>query len=72
MSIEIIEIIISVVLIALILIQERSSGLSGIFGGGGESSFQTRRGVEKFIFVATIVAAIAFVVLALIKLSMRS
>ena len=60
----ILQIIVSVVLIILILLQERSAGLSGIMGG--ESSFyQTRRGLEKSIFVATIVLAFVFAGLAL-------
>ncbi len=63
------QIVVSVVLIALILIQERSSGLSGVFGGDNASSFyQTRRGLEKVIFISTIVLAIAFAVLPLIDL----
>lgn len=65
---SIIEIVVSVLLIASILIQERSSGLSGIFGGGGDASYQTRRGIEKGIFGATIVLAILFATLALGKL----
>lgn len=66
--ITIAEIVVSVILIALILIQERSSGLSGVFGGGGETPYQTRRGLEKGIFIATIIAAIVFAGLAIIKL----
>lgn len=63
------EIVIAVLLIALVLIQERSSGLSGVFGGGGgDSSYQTRRGTEKVVFVATIIVAIAFVALSIVKL----
>lgn len=63
------EIVISVLLIALVLIQERSSGLSGVFGGGSnDSSYQTRRGTEKIVFIATIIAAIAFVALSIVKL----
>src|SRR3989344_5458951 len=62
------EIVISLLLIALVLIQERSSGISGVFGGGGsDSSYQTRRGTEKMVFVATIVAAIAFVAISIVK-----
>ncbi len=64
------EIVVSVVLIGLVLIQERSSGAGGIFGGGGgESSFQTRRGVEKMVYWGTVVAAILFALLAILNLT---
>ena len=63
------QIIVSILLIALIMIQERSSGLSGIFGSGGEGGFyHTRRGMEKLLFGSTIILTIAFAVLALIDL----
>lgn len=71
MLIEILEIIVSVLIIVLVLMQERGSGLSGVFGGSGEGSYQTRRGVEKFVFIATIVATIAFITLAIIKILAR-
>lgn len=53
------QIVVAALLIALILLQEKSSGLSGIFGGGGEV-YQTRRGFEKIIFWGTIVLVIIF------------
>jgi len=56
------------ILIGLILIQERSSGLSGVFGGQGATPYQTRRGIEKFVYWGTIGAAIIFVVLAILNL----
>ena len=61
---------VSVLLIILILLQERSSaGGLGIFGGGGDGSFyQTRRGLEKTLFAATILLAIIFSALALLNL----
>lgn len=63
------QLILSVVLIVLILLQERTSGLSGAFGGGGEGgAYQTRRGFERIIFAATIVIAIAFAGLSLIEI----
>lgn len=68
MLIPILQIVISVVLIALILLQERSSGLSGIFGGEGSGFYQTRRGLEKVIFAATIVLVIVFLALAILQL----
>ncbi len=63
------QIIVSILLIAFILLQERSSGLSGILGGGENGGFyQTRRGLEKIIFWGTIILAIAFASLALASL----
>jgi len=68
MTIPIIQIAISVLIIILILLQERSAGLSGIFGGEGSGFYQTRRGLEKVIFRATIVLAILFAALAVYQL----
>ncbi len=68
MFISLLEIIVAVLLIILILLQERSSGLSGILGGGEAGSYQTRRGLEKLIFYSTIVLAVIFIGLALLSL----
>jgi protein translocase SecG subunit len=68
MVIAIIQIILSVIIIALILLQERSSGMSGLFGGDSGGYYQARRGMEKTIFYATIVLCVAFVVLAVYQL----
>lgn len=63
------QLALSIVLIVLILLQERSSGLSGAFGGGSEGgAYQTRRGFERIIFMATIIIAVAFAVLSLVNL----
>ncbi len=69
--IAIIQIILCVVIIGLILLQERSSGMSGLLGGGGEGFYQARRGFENIIFYATIVLSVAFVGLALYSLIAR-
>ncbi len=37
--------------------QNRGSGVSGVFGGEG-NVYRTKRGAEKFLFYATIVLAI--------------
>jgi preprotein translocase subunit SecG len=70
MILAIIQIIIALIIIGLILLQERSSGLSGIFGGesGGGNFYQARRGMEKVIFVSTIVFSVIFVALAILQL----
>lgn len=68
MVIAIIQIILSVAIITLILLQERSSGMSGLLGGTGEGYYQARRGMEKLIFYSTIVLAVIFVALAVYQL----
>ena len=64
MLITTLQIIVSIGLVVLILLQERSAGLSGIFGGEGGGFYQTRRGLERVIFRSTIALAILFVLLA--------
>lgn len=54
-----IQIGLSVILVLLILLQSKGSGLSGVFGGEG-NVYRTKRGAEKVIFIATIVVAILF------------
>lgn len=60
---QIAQIAVSIVLIALILIQPRGTGLGSSFGGEGNTYF-TKRGAEKTIFILTIVMAFAFLALA--------
>lgn len=58
-EIKIIQIIISVLLIIVILLQNRGAALGGIFGGSG-SVFLTKRGIEKKLFILTIILAVLF------------
>jgi preprotein translocase subunit SecG len=59
--IEVIQILISIALIAIILVQAKGSGgLGGIFGGEGRGVYRTRRGVEKTLFNVTVGLAVAF------------
>lgn len=64
------QIIISALLIVAILLQSRGSGLSSLFGGGGEF-YQTRRGLEKKIFIVTIILAVIFLALGVIRLILK-
>ncbi len=57
--------------IGLVIIQDRSSGVGGAFGGGEGSVYQTRRGMEKFVFIATIVSIITFSGLSILNLYIR-
>ncbi len=69
--ISVIQIILAVAIIILILLQERSSGISGLFGGSDAGFYQARRGMEKVIFYSTIVLIVLFVGLALYRLAAR-
>ncbi len=62
--------IVSLLLMLVILIQNRSSGLSSTFGGSGSVS-TTKRGAERVVFNATIVLAVLFVLLALTSVFVR-
>lgn len=57
-----IQIILSIILTAAILLQQRGSSLGGAFGGDNFSSaFHKRRGAEEFLFKFSIIVAILFV-----------
>lgn len=60
-----IEIIIAVVLVTVILVQVRGQG-TGVFGSA-QTTFRTRRGVERTLFRFTIILAAVFVLIALIS-----
>ncbi len=59
-----IQVIVSVLLVGLILLQRSGAELGGAFGGGDGSggTLYTRRGFEQVLFTATIVLAVIFVV----------
>jgi protein translocase SecG subunit len=61
-----IQMVLSVLLIAGIVLQQRGASLGGAFGGDNfASTFYKRRGAEKFLFTSTIVIAILFVAAAI-------
>lgn len=64
------QIIVSVMIIALILLQNRSSGLGTVFGGDG-NIIHAKRGPEKWLFFATIAAVIVFIALGVASLVLR-
>ncbi|MCX6735016.1 MAG: preprotein translocase subunit SecG [Candidatus Peregrinibacteria bacterium] len=53
------QVIFSVLLALVILAQQKGTGLSATFGGGG-GFYTSKRGIEKFLSVATVVLAALF------------
>jgi len=65
---NLIQIIISVALIVLILMQTKGGGLGGLFGGSDSSIYKTRRGIERTLFNLTVALAVVFFVVAIINI----
>lgn len=65
-----VQIILSVILIGAILLQERGSGTGSAFGSGS-SSYSSRRGIEKVLFITTIIVAILFFLIAALSFKLR-
>jgi protein translocase SecG subunit len=68
--INIVQLVISVLLILSILLQSRGAGLSGTFGGDS-AVYTTRRGPEKMLYWITLVLTLAFVGLAIASLIIK-
>jgi preprotein translocase subunit SecG len=65
--VQIVQIILSIALVAVILAQAKGQGgLGGIFGGDS-SVYHTRRGVEKTLFNVTIGLAVAFFLVSIVS-----
>ena len=62
------QIIISILLVAAILLQQRGTALGSAFGGGGEAVYASRRGLQKKLFWGTVALAVVFIVLAVLNL----
>ena len=56
---RIFQIIIPILLILAIVLQSQGTGLGAAWGGGGQS-YRSKRGMEKILFVVTIILTILF------------
>ena len=65
----IIQVLLSIALITLILLQSSKGGLGGGLGGG--ELYRTKRGAEKIIFTSTIVVAVLFLITSLANVAIR-
>ena len=70
MILNILEIIVAVLLIAVILLQMQGQGLSSSFGGGGEF-YRSKQSLDKLLIASTVILAILFGILSIILLIPR-
>lgn len=68
--ITVIQIVLSLILLMAILLQSKGTGLGTAFGGGGEV-YRTKRGVEKILYLSTIVLVILFFLSCLASILVR-
>jgi preprotein translocase subunit SecG len=62
MALNLLQIVISVILILCVLLQVKGSGFGAALGGmAGGSVFRTKRGLEKTLFQTTIVLVVIFI-----------
>ena len=59
---------VAVLLVLVILMQQRGTALGSSFGGGEGTFFATRRGIQQKLYVATVVLGILFIALSLSNL----
>ncbi len=65
---NIIQFILAALLVAAILLQQKGTGLSGVFGGSS-NIYSTKRGVDRILFISTITLAAVFFALSLLRLA---
>ena len=64
---NIIQLVLAISLTLAILLQQKGAGLSGVFGGSS-NVYSTKRGFDKILHYATIVMAVIFFGLSLVRL----
>lgn len=65
--ITIIQMVLGVLLIALVLLQSKGTGLGSSFGGD-TGFYRTKRGFEKLLFNSTIIVVALFIITSIVEL----
>ncbi|MBK8028529.1 MAG: preprotein translocase subunit SecG [Anaerolineae bacterium] len=72
-ALQIVSIIVSVVLVILVLMQAKGSGLGDLLGGGESGGItRTRRGLEKTLYQVTIVLGFVFLMVAILSFALNN
>ncbi|TSC83954.1 MAG: preprotein translocase subunit SecG [Parcubacteria group bacterium Gr01-1014_13] len=65
---NIIQFVLAALLVTAILLQQKGTGLSGVFGGSS-NIYSTKRGVDRILYLSTIVISVIFFGLSLVRLA---
>ena len=61
------QILISITLIVVLVLQAKGSGFGSALGGQTTSVFRTRRGVERTLFQLTVILVVVFLAISLLS-----
>jgi preprotein translocase subunit SecG len=68
MLLNVLQILISLILIVVVLLQVKGSGFGAALGGmSGGGVYRTKRGLERTLFQATIMLVIAFILVSFLS-----
>ena len=67
---NIIQLVLAFILILVILLQQKGSGLGAAFGGSS-NIYSTKRGLDKILHYITIGAAVIFFIVSLVRLIIK-
>lgn len=62
---KIIQLVVAILLMVVILMQNKGAGLGSTFGGSGGGVYLTKRGIEKKLFNITIGLSVAYIIISL-------
>lgn len=63
----ILQLVVSISLITLILLQSKGSGLGSVFGGSG-GVYRSKRGIEKLFVYLTVIFAFLFFLISVLQI----
>ena len=70
MFLNVLQIVVSSLLIVVVLLQVKGSGFGAALGGmSGGSVYRTKRGLERTLFQATIILAVVFIFVSFLSVS---
>lgn len=70
MFLNVLQIVVSVLLVICVLLQVKGSGFGAALGGmSGGSVYRTKRGLERTLFQATIILVVVFIFVSFLSVS---
>jgi preprotein translocase subunit SecG len=73
-GLNIVQVVLSVAMIALIILQSKGSGIGNLLGGGesGLGITKTRRGLDRTLFQMTIIGGAIWLLLAILRMMVQN